>query len=210
MFFRVPPADRMAGAEDLASSPWQDAELSSLNSAYGGVVVEMLGADYEFKAKPGSAVTLRVGVAGVSRFLTLVGLGPKAKASEPVQWGSSAWAKLGEQAAAAAKANKCRSVGVAVLGASSALSADAARATACGDITSGLLSGGYEELQFKSKPIAAIKLERAEILLGVSGSAAAKESIQAAHGVASAAMVSKYVNERACNCCHPPLRPMLP
>lgn len=85
----------------------KDAELLAFDGALGGAITDILAEDMEFKAKVGASATLRTG-AGGAKSVTLVGLGPKAKALEAPMWGPAVLQKLGENAAAAAKTAKAK------------------------------------------------------------------------------------------------------
>lgn len=172
------------------------AELQALDSSLNGALSDIVSL-FEFKGKAGSAQTVRSGAS--SKFVSLVGLGAADKATPTALWGASTWQTFGGAVASAAKANKCKTAGVTLVGAS-ALS-DEMKVTAAGKIANGIVNGAYESTRFKTKPTPST-LESVQLLFTGSGSAT---DASIAHGVAMArgALLTRYLVEAPPNVCHP-------
>lgn len=172
-----------------------NSELKSLDDQLGGAVSDIVSL-FEFQGKQGSSQTIRAGK--TARFVTLVGLGAPDKAAVTAEWGPSVWQSFGSAIAAAAKANKAKKVGVALVGAS-ALSDDV-KAGAAGKLANGIVNGAYESTRFKTKPTPSL-LENVDLLF--MGNPNSASSI--AHGVALArgALLTRFLVEAPPNVCTP-------
>jgi leucyl aminopeptidase len=171
-------------------------ELAALDAELGGALSDIVSL-FDFSGKAGAAQTLRAGKA--ARFVTLVGLGPAAKALPTVEWGASPWHALGAAVAAAAKANKATTAAVAVVG-GAALSAETL-AEGAGRVANGAVNGAFESTRFKSKPntspLASVQL------LFAGGAPAVAAAVARGAAMARGALLTRYLVEAPANVCTP-------
>ncbi|KAL4431101.1 hypothetical protein ABPG75_006357 [Micractinium tetrahymenae] len=186
--------DAFESSEDEKSSSIKSEELRALDAALGGALSDIVSL-HAFKGGAGSSQTVRVGGAD-PKFVMLAGLGKPDKVKVVADWGASIFQTLGASVAAAAKANKVKSVAVALVG-STLAAADAAEAA--GKVTNGLLGGAYESTRFKTKPNLS-SLETVDLLFG---GAAAAAAIERGRALALGALLTRYLVEAPPNVCTP-------
>ncbi|PSC76746.1 aminopeptidase family isoform B [Micractinium conductrix] len=181
---------------DEKSSAIKSEELKALDAKLGGVLADIVSL-HAFKGAAGSSQTMRCGVAGGPRFVTLCGMGKAEKAKVEADWGASPFTSFGACIAAAAKANKAKTAAVALVG--SPLS-EADAAAAAGKMAGGVVNGAYESTRFKSKQAPATTLDNVDLLFGGDAAAAA---IARARALALGALLTRYLVEAPPNVCTP-------
>ncbi|KAL4421979.1 hypothetical protein ABPG77_011002 [Micractinium sp. CCAP 211/92] len=186
--------DAFESSEDEKSSSIKSEELKALDSALGGALSDIVSL-HAFKGAAGSSQTVRVGGAG-PKFVMLAGLGKADKVKVVPDWGASPFQTLGATVVAAAKANKAKTVAVALVG-TQLPEADAAEAA--GKLANGLLLGAYESTRFKTKPNLS-SLETVDLLFGGDAAAAA---IERGRALALGALLARYLVEAPPNVCTP-------
>lgn len=167
--------------------------LKGLDEKYGGALSDIL-LEGGFKGKPGSCGIVREG--RVVRFVGLLGLGSKEKASVDSEWGRCVYQELGEQVANGAKKHKAKSASVVFVNALSG-----AVGVIGGKVALGVWLGGYEITRFKKDPKIS-PLEDLGLVLGCSEEEFSPE-VSRAERVARGVMLARSLVETPANVCTP-------
>jgi len=195
--------------EDLATNnevtSIKSARLQSLSAACPALADCVAAGSFEGKQGQKSKVLRVGGSPGVkAQNVVLVGLGKAGKAGVLPEWGSSCWQMLGNAVATLAKEQRAVTAAVLLLEGPSG-GAEADQVTAVAHIATGVMVGGFESSQYRSKTSpTASKLTEVHIMgPGATSAAAAQPALVKAAAVAHGTGLTRYLVEAPPNVCTP-------
>ncbi|KAK9861069.1 hypothetical protein WJX84_005581 [Apatococcus fuscideae] len=181
---------------DGAATEFLDPGLLEWSKATEGLLAEIV-AENEFKGKLGSKATVRWS-SGAAKYIGVVGLGERSKATLVTNWGPSCFQAAGGQIAAEAKVLKAVSAAF-IIGGNDTSLPDGSKDGMAAKVAAGVLLGAYEATRFK-KDAKLSKLRKVE-MLGGSGSTGLSEAVSLAKGT----LLCRYVLEMPANIATPTL-----
>ena len=163
------------------------AKDDSLNGAISDIV-----AKGDFKGESGQSAVVRAG--GKVKNVGLFGLGKRAEAKLPADWGRSVYYKMGGGVGNSAKGQKCESV---------AVEFDSAPEPGIADVTTHLIHGmllePYEATRYKEKA----KKNPLKSILLMNFDAVAESGVTKGYAFAKGASLTRYLVESPPNVCYP-------